>query len=205
MDVYEIVFKGEIMPTLERAGVSTQLASLFNAPLERISALFDGQPHTLKSGLDRAQAERYRAALRDAGAIVYLRRTQSSRQSAPRAAAATAAQQPLSVTPPGYLLRDGERRQVAPVVVDTSGLALSAQGDANLAPPSAEPPAAPDTSHITLAAAGALLLEGCPPPPPATPDTSHLQLEPAGPLLQPHERPQPAPPPSLALDFDLAD
>lgn len=204
MDVYEILFKGEIMPTLDQVRVSARLATLFKAPAARIDALFDGQPHTLKSGLPRDEAERYRAALRDAGAIVYLRRTHAASQSATRPA--TKGLRGLSIAPmQGYLLREHERPAVTPMAVETGMLELAPQDGVPLAPPPPTPPAAPDTGHFTLAAAGTRLAAEPPAATPATPDISHLRLAAAGPLLAAHERPQE--PPSLPplQNFTLLD
>ena len=233
MDLYEIVFKGEVMPNLDVEQVSAAMAKLFKTNEQKIAVLFSGSAHTLKSGLERDAAEKYRDTLKQAGAIVYLRRAGiPARSSADRPA--NRGNGGLSVAPMvGNLVRDGERPKVAAVNVDTSGIELAANDDSPLAPATAPAPAAPDTSHISIAETGADLNPGrqveppapaintdditlaapdsgplSPPQPTAdspAPDTSALKLEPAGEILKAHEKPKPVPAPPLLHDFDLYD
>lgn len=233
MDLYEIVFKGEVMPNLDLEQVAAAMAKLFKTSEQKIAALFNGNAHTLKSGLERDAAEKYRDTLKKAGAIVYLRRAGIPARSAGDRPA-NRSNGGLSVAPMvGNLVRDEERATVAPVNVDTSGIELAANDGSPLAPATAPAPAAPDTSHISIAEAGAELNPGreVEPPAPAintdditladpdsgphsppapiadtpTPDTSALKLEPPGEILKEHEKPKPVPAPALLHDFDLYD
>ena len=233
MDLYEIVFKGEVMPNLEVEQVATAMADLFKTSEQKIAALFNGKHHTLKSGLEREAADKYRDTLKQAGAIVYLRRVGIP--------ARTSGDRPsirgnggLSVAPMvGNLVRDDERAAVAAVNIDTSGIELAPNDDSLLAPASAAPPSAPDTSHISVADAGADLNPGrevkpaapvvntdaitlaapdsgphSPTRPPVespAPDISALELEPPGEILKAHEKQQPVPAPAILHDFDLYD
>ena len=231
MDQYEIVFKGEVMPQLEVAQVAEAMAGLFKTEQVKIDALFNGQSHTLKTGLQRADAEKYREALKRAGAVVYLRRLGVPARTAANASRAGSG---LSVAPMlGNLVRDEERRPVVPVVIDTSGIDLAANDDSPLQPPAPPAPAAPDTDHLSLAEVGAELNPDRAPAPDSAPietdaitlappdierlvepaaqvdqplpDTSALQIEPAGEILKPHERPAPPQAPALQHDFDLCE
>lgn len=231
MDQYEILFKGEVMPTLDPEQVSEALASLFKASPEKIAPLFNGSSHTLKSGLDREAAERYRDTLKKAGAIVYLRRmgvpprTATKRNSGDNTG--------LSIAPMvGNLVRDEERETVTAVEVDTSSIALASDDGSPLQTPREEVANAPDTGHISIAETGADLNPDRAEPPPLptpdiegidlapadagnlspasaetdfpVPDTSSLDIEPAGEILKPHERQQPTEAPKFRHDFDLA-
>lgn len=231
MDQYEVIFKGEVMPTLEPEQVVTAMAKLFNASEEKISALFNGGAHTLKSGLDRAAAEKYVATLKRAGAMVSLRRMGlPARPASPNRAAPSG----LSVAPQvGNLLRDDEREAVVPVEVDIAGIELAAQDNSPLQPPAAAAPPAPDTSHISVADSGADLNPQRPPPaqtpvidtegmtlapadvdrltdptPPSAhpvPDTSGMEIEPPGEILKAHEKPPAPDAPAIQHDFNLCD
>ncbi len=231
MDKYDVVFKGEVMPNLQFGQVVTALARAFNSTEERVAALFSGEPKVLKSGLERAAAERYREVLKQAGAIVYLRRSglptkpQGNQKHQP-------VKTPISIAPVGEsLLRDEERRAVAALEVDTSSLELAAVTDAPLQPP--EQPAAvqiPMNSRLSLAEPGVNLLAtvqakaaakivstidlslapaGTPVPSsshtvaPESPDTSHLKIEPQGNILKPHEKPSAPKTPPQVPDFEL--
>lgn len=234
MDQYDILFKGEVMPTLDPEQVAADLARLFKASPEKIAPLFNGGAHTLKSGLDRDAAERYRDTLKKAGAIVYLRRQGVPAREASSTRAANNSNGDLSVAPMvGNLVRDEEREAIVPVEVDTSALTLAADTDSPLQAPAQSTVEAPDTAHISVAEAGADLNPDRPEPiPVAAPDTDDLSLapadierlvdpqpepdhplpdiaamalEPEGEILKDHERPAPPAPPQLTHDFDLAD
>lgn len=230
MDKYDIVFKGEVMPNLEVERVKAALIRIFNSNEERIAKLFGGAPKVLKSGLDREAAEKYRDVLKNAGAIVYLRRgglperPQGSLKASP-------AKDELSIAPmQGNLLKNEERATIEAVEIDTSAIALAPLGDKPLQPPSQAIPATIATSaELSIAEPGADLV---PNPQPETrvapastsnlslaplgtaaqpkeivnsqpPNTSHLQVEPQGELLKPHEKPVPPAEPVPPADFEL--
>jgi hypothetical protein len=228
MDKYEIVFKGEVMPSLEVEQVAAALATLFRTSEEKIAPLFSGSAHTLKSGLDRGAAESYRDTLKRAGAIVYLRRAGIPA----RATGERSATDGLSLAPRvGNLIREEERPVVNAVEVDTSGIELAANNGSPLAPPASAASPAPDTSQLSIAETGAdlnpnpatpapsppinigdlslapadieRLVEAPPAPNIPLPDTSALQVEPAGEILKQHEKAKPVPAPPLLHDFDL--
>ncbi len=159
MDKYDIVFKGEVMPNLEVDRVKAALIRIFNSDEERIAKLFGGGPKTLKSGLDREAAEKYREVLKNAGAIVYLRRgglperPQGSLKASP-------AKDELSIAPmEGNLVKNEERATLEVVEIDTSAIALAPFSDKPLQPPSrAIPVIIPTTAELSIAERGADLL-----------------------------------------------
>lgn len=67
---YSIMFAGEVLPDFTLDTVKTNLASLFKSDLDKIEALFSGQPVPLKRDLASAEADKYLAALQRAGAKV---------------------------------------------------------------------------------------------------------------------------------------
>jgi hypothetical protein len=152
MELYDVVFKGEVMPGLSAAQVRADLARLFNSLPEQLDNLFDGQAHALKSGLQRNEAERYHQALKSAGAISYLRRAGAQRAVAKSPATAPAKPPPsLSLAPrKGNLLHDEERASVPPLEIDTQHLHLAPLDSGPLAPAKPTPPPAPNTDHIQL-------------------------------------------------------
>ncbi|MEF9671740.1 hypothetical protein QNM99_01495 [Pseudomonas sp. PCH446] len=70
MTLYEIVFSGEPLPGASHDQVKSNLARLFQADAPRIDLLFSGRRLVLKSNLDAVAAEKYRATLERAGALV---------------------------------------------------------------------------------------------------------------------------------------
>ena len=67
---YSIMFAGEVLPDFTPDTVKANLASLFKSDLDKIEALFSGQPVPLKRNLESAEADKYLAALQRAGAKV---------------------------------------------------------------------------------------------------------------------------------------
>lgn len=67
---YSIMFAGEVLPDFTLDTVKANLASLFKIDLDKIEALFSGQPVPLKRNLESAEADKYLAALQRAGAKV---------------------------------------------------------------------------------------------------------------------------------------
>ena len=67
---YKIVFDGQLMPEMALDTVKSNLARLFKSDQSKIDALFSGSPVALKRDLAEAEADKYLAALRQAGALV---------------------------------------------------------------------------------------------------------------------------------------
>lgn len=70
--LYDIIFRGDIMPGHQIADVKKKLAQLFKADEQKINALFAGGAVPLKRNLEQAAAQKYQAVLRQAGADVQL-------------------------------------------------------------------------------------------------------------------------------------
>ncbi len=70
--LYDIIFRGDIMPGQQLPQVKAKLAQLFKTDEQKINALFAGAAVPLKKNLDKASAEKYQAVLRQAGADVQI-------------------------------------------------------------------------------------------------------------------------------------
>lgn len=68
---YKIVFTGELMPDVAADSVKDNLARLFKSDRSKIEALFSGAAVALKRDLTEADADKYLAALQQAGARVH--------------------------------------------------------------------------------------------------------------------------------------
>lgn len=69
---YRLVFRGKLLPGLQREEVVANLAELFQVPLERAQALLEQVPAVIKQDIDVDQGNRYLEALANAGLITHL-------------------------------------------------------------------------------------------------------------------------------------
>lgn len=154
---YDLLFRGDIAPGRRLDEVKARVQELFQIDADRAARLFSGRPTMIRRDLDAAGAERYRAALAAAGALVELRPVAGSAAATPPAAQAgpeddwtlaplgadvlrpeerrgpegvQVAIDHLAVEPLGAdLLRAEERREVPEVDIDTSRLGLDPASD----------------------------------------------------------------------------
>lgn len=70
MNLYEIVFSGQLVPGAQPDLVQSNLGKLFQADAQRLALLFSGRRLVLKNNLDAEAAEKYRSTLERAGALV---------------------------------------------------------------------------------------------------------------------------------------
>ena len=61
--LFDIVFRGDLMPGHKLPEVKARLARLFKIDAARVEPLFSGAAVVLKRNLDRATADKYVAAL----------------------------------------------------------------------------------------------------------------------------------------------
>ena len=64
---YQVVFRGEILPSKSVEEAKANLAALYKTDVTRIERLFSGKAMVLKKGVSREAGERYRALLEKAG------------------------------------------------------------------------------------------------------------------------------------------
>lgn len=69
--LFKVVFTGELMPGFALDTTKSNLATLFKSDLNKIDHLFTGRPVALKRELKEADADKYVAALRNAGALAH--------------------------------------------------------------------------------------------------------------------------------------
>ncbi len=69
---YDLVFKGQLVKSVELNVAKRNLAALFKITPEKTEALFSGKPVVLKRNLDADAANKYRVAIKKAGALVDL-------------------------------------------------------------------------------------------------------------------------------------
>lgn len=173
MNLFEIVFNGQLVPDAQMAVVQSNLGKLFQADEQRLALLFSGRRLVLKTNLDAAAAEKYRSTLARAGALVEV---------VPMASAQTAEQAPEPVQP-AEAVKAG-RLSVVPrdvymaafAQVDAPALDLFAAGSElqDPKPPVSAP--ALDLSQLSLAPVGADLGQTPRAEAGPVPDTSHLSL-----------------------------
>jgi hypothetical protein len=69
---YDLVFSGELVPGFELPQVKKNLQQLFRLDEAKVNALFSGKAIPLKKGVDADAANKYRVAMKKAGARVDL-------------------------------------------------------------------------------------------------------------------------------------
>lgn len=167
MSVYEIVFTGQVLPGARLEAVKANLARLFQADEQRIELLFSGRRLVLKNNLDAAAAEKYRATLERAGALVEV--IDLSAQVEEIEMAPVPAIGRVEVVPRDVYM-------AAFTEVDAPDYAIAEAG-APMQPPKPDvPPPALDLSQLSLAPAGSDLGQAKAAPAGPAPDTSHLSI-----------------------------
>lgn len=69
---FDLIFKGELAKGVELAIAKKNIAQLFKINAEKVDALFSGKAVVLKRGLNADAANKYRVAIKKAGALVDL-------------------------------------------------------------------------------------------------------------------------------------
>lgn len=189
---FAIVFRGRLVAGADPVQVRANFAKLFNIEAARVEQMFGGQPVIIKKGLDLLSADKYKAALAKAGALVDA--IDMPLDAAPSASRAAAAIAPMSKPIP----------PLSPAVVSSpvpapAAPAVAAPGvDAALA--RSAPPAAlrgtPSALNTTLAEPGVVLVEA-PCVNPAAITTEHLSMAEAGVRIVDY-----TPPPAAKFELD---
>ncbi|MBB1519335.1 hypothetical protein [Aquipseudomonas guryensis] len=186
MSLYEIAFAGQIMPGAQAEQVKENLARLFQADAQRIALLFSGRRIVIKSNLDAAGAEKYRATLERAGAIAIVQALDAQIEEvelAPPPVPQAAAAPVVSVAPAATSSRPGAR--VIPRDEYMAAFADVEAPDFGIAPvgsdlqehkPDAQAPVV-DLSQFSLAPVGSDMGQAKKEPAAPPPDVSHLKLQ----------------------------
>ena len=166
MQAFDIYFLGEMLPDTDPEVVKRKVAKLFKVSEDAVDRLFSGKPLRVKQNVDADAASRYRAAFRDAGALLEI--VPNGSPPPQRRAPAPAESNVVDITP---------------TADDTP--APSAGGDMSLAEPGATldhtpapPPADIDTSALSAQPPNSGSLEDCrvDKDPYPIPDISHIQI-----------------------------
>jgi hypothetical protein len=167
MNLYEIVFSGQLVPGAQLERVQANLGKLFHSDAQQLQLLFSGRRLVLKNNLDVEAAEKYRSTLERAGAQVEVLEMPS-----PEADPDAPASQPgrLQVTPRDVYM-------AAFVAVDAPDLEVCEVGTDMQDPKPAPVAPALDLSQLSLAPVGGELGQLPKPQAGPVPDTSHLTLE----------------------------
>ncbi|WP_252273983.1 hypothetical protein [Pseudomonas subflava] len=183
MSLYEIAFAGQVVPGAPLEQVQANLARLFQADAQRIALLFSGRRIVIKSGLDAAGAEKYRATMERAGAVAIVQaleveEVEMAPPPAPEPVAtpmASPAAAPMQHGSARVIPRDEYMAAFSDVQAPDFGIA-PVGADLQDAKVEAQAPQV-DLSQFSLAPVGSDMgqAKGAPVAPP--PDTSHLKLQ----------------------------
>lgn len=178
MSLYEIAFAGQVVPGAPLEQVKANLARLFQADEQRIALLFSGRRVVIKSGLDAAGAEKYRATMERAGALAIVQALQVEEvEMAPPPAPAPAAQAAAPARSGSARLIPRDEYMAAFSDVEAPDFGIAPVG-ADLQDAKAEAPApAVDLSQFSLAPVGSDMGQAKAAPSAPPPDTSHLKLQ----------------------------
>jgi hypothetical protein len=198
-DLFDIVFRGDIILGHNIQTVKQRLSQLFKIDAAKVDALFAGGAVPLKRNVDQATAEKYKAVLAEAGAQVQIRPAgQEEAKPRPRPVRAKTESAALTSTQPEKKLslkerlaqqaaEDAKNKQQAPVVKQVE--IKSPDGAFSLAPVGSNlsEPKKPPVATVAV-------------------DTGSISLKPlAGELLDPSEK-KPAPTSTVTPgNFDVAD
>lgn len=183
MSLYEIAFAGQVVPGAPLEQVKANLARLFQADAQRIALLFSGRRIVIKSGLDAAGAEKYRATMERAGALAIVQAldVEEVEMAPPPAAAPAPVTAPVAAAP----VKGGSAARVIPrdeymaafSDVEAPDFGIAPVGaDLQDAKPEAQAPKV-DLSQFSLAPVGSDMGQAKAAPAAPPPDTSHLKLQ----------------------------
>ncbi len=185
MSRYEIAFSGQLVPGAQLDQVKANMAKLFQADAQRIALLFSGRRLVIKNNLDEAGAEKYRATLERAGALVEVCNMDVEIEEVEMAppppyeppapvatpvAAAVGTPKPLKVAP-----RDEYMAAFSDVEAPDFGIAPVGVDLQDEKPEPVAPKV--DLSQFSLAPAGSDMGQAKNAPAGPPPDTSHLKLQ----------------------------
>ncbi|PKM22564.1 MAG: hypothetical protein CVV10_03630 [Gammaproteobacteria bacterium HGW-Gammaproteobacteria-14] len=189
---FNVVFAGEIVNGADQAKVRENLAAAFRMDMAKVEALFSGKRVVVKKDADQATAMKFRAVMKQAGALCDLERVGAEpvetapaeeRPAAPaKPPAAPVASAPSATTDSAPVFQSGSMETVG--TIRTGGTGFS--GPFEVAPAGADmaqtkdmpPPMVPDVSHLSVAPPGSDMGEKKAEKPPVNPDISHLSIDP---------------------------
>lgn len=209
MSRFDLIFTGELVAGCDPAQVRRDLERLFKTDAAAVARLFTGKPVVIKKAIDEQTAQRYRAALQQAGALCRIRPVPveaAAEVTAPVSASDQAATSlaNAAILPPGTPFP--EVRKVVPPIFDFADLSVAPPGETLVDAPPAASVAPPAPGAYEVAPPGEDLITPRPVTPAPIPDISALTLAPPRTeVLTSEERNKPSPPPPDPGDLTLAD
>ena len=180
MASYEIAFAGQLVPGAQLELVKANLAKLFQADAQRIALLFSGRRIVIKNNLDAPSAEKYRATLERAGALVEVIAMPATGavEAAPITASDEEAPAPERAAASGRLkVAPRDEYMAAFAEVDAPDFGIAPLGN-DLQDEKAEAQAPElDLTQFSLAPPGSDMGQVATEPAAPPPDTSHLKLQ----------------------------
>lgn len=193
---FNVVFAGEMVAGADPAKVRENLAAAFKMDISKVEALFSGKRVVVKKDADQATAMKFRAVMKQAGAVCDLERI--GEESVAPATPAPAAPVPAAPAPAPVAVQS-EPAPAAAAAAPVKGGSLETVGTIRMggtgfsgpfevAPTGADmadkhegpPPIVPDVSHFSVAPPGSDMGQKKDDKPPVTPDISHLSIAPPG-------------------------
>lgn len=183
---FNVVFAGEMVAGADPAKVRENLAAAFKMDISKVEALFSGKRVVVKKDADQATAMKFRAVMKQAGAVCDLERIgeEAPAPAAETPAPAAPAAKPASFAEAPAPVKGGSLETVGTIRMGGTGFS----GPFEVAPAGADmadkhegpPPIVPDVSHFSVAPPGADMGQKKEDKPPVTPDISHLSIAPPG-------------------------
>lgn len=165
--LYDIYFRGEVLPGEDIAKVKAAVAKIFKANDAKLAILFSGKVNPIKKSVDKATAAKYQKVFKQAGAkaIITLAKEQQSSKKVEDKSVSPASvpnsvpnkvesQGSWDVLPSGSdLLKPDERKDIPDVDIDTSAIKVVSPFQ-EIEVVEKVVPEAPSTAHISVADAG---------------------------------------------------
>lgn len=164
---YDVVFRGQIIKSLDISAVQANLVKLFNSSPDAVTRLFSGNEVTIRKSLNYADAMKYQSALKAAGALALIKEVEPEKdtQNMPLAATETLAPQ------------DSNKGSPDPANTPENDNLSIAEVGAQLLPTKVYEKKEVDTSALSLAKAGERLLPKKEPKIYPQPSIDHLSLD----------------------------
>jgi hypothetical protein len=185
-ELFNVVFRGDIVPGQVLPDVKLKFAQVFRLTPDKVDAYFSGKPVVLKKECDRATAEKFKAVLQQAGALVDIK----------------------SANAPAPAPRPAPVRPVAPVQSAASVQPAAAPAQpavVNVAPAVAVADTDPESWTIGKQGADILRPEERVEPAPVQVSIDHIELKKRNPFSMDEEEPleeaRDLPPPELDLSL----
>lgn len=167
--LYDVICTGQLLEGTDPELALIKLAKAFKTSTDKVAKFIEGQPHTIKRGVDKSTALQYKSSLRKIGVMVAFQLHQASSEASRSANQAnespSSTEGALTLAPVGAdVLREDERRVIPENTIDTSALKLSSAFQEQTVSSDDQHPS-PDVSHLSIAETGSDLNPDRPEPP----------------------------------------